>query len=151
MVNRDFSDLFAALNGADARFVIVGGHAVAFHADPRFTKGLDVWVEPSVENAARVILALRAFGAPLTGVSDSDFAQPGVTLQIGVAPNRIDITTRVDGVSFPDAWPRRVESSYGAERIWIIGRSDLVANKLAAGRPQDLADVDILTRHERTS
>ena len=148
MVNRDFSDLFAALNDAEVSYLLVGAHAVAFHAEPRYTKDLDIWVEPTSENAARVIEALRLFGAPLAGVAESDFSQPGVTLQIGVAPNRIDLATAIDGVAFAEAWPRRVESEYGTHRIWVIGRTDLATNKRAAGRPQDLLDLDLLAKHQ---
>lgn len=149
MVNPDFRDLFAALNDAGARYLVVGAHAVAFYAEPRFTKDLDVWVEAAPENARRVMAALRAFGAPLEGVSEADFATPAVTLQIGVAPNRIDMTTHIDGVSFESAWPNRTETSFGDQSIWVIGRSDLVLNKRAAGRPQDLLDLASLGRHER--
>jgi hypothetical protein len=149
MVNRDFSDLFAALNDAEVSYLLVGAHAVAFHAEPRYTKDLDIWVDPTSANAARVIRALREFGAPLSGVAESDFSQPGVTLQIGVAPNRIDIATAIDGVSFADAWPRRLESVYGEQRIWVIGRTDLATNKRAVGRPQDLLDLALLEKHQR--
>lgn len=148
MVNRDFRDLFAALNDTGAKYLVVGAHAVAFHAEPRFTKDLDIWVEPSPENASRVTAALRAFGAPVSDVSEADFASPGVTLQIGVAPNRIDLTTRIDGVNFHGAWLNRAETPFGDQQIHIIGRADLVANKKAAGRPQDLLDLATLARHE---
>ena len=93
--------------------------------------------------------ALRAFGAPLEGVSQTGFATPAVTLQIGLAPNRIDMTTHIDGVSFESAWPNRTETSFGDPSICVIGRSDLVLNKRAAGRPQDLLDLASLGRHER--
>ena len=91
----------------------------------------------------------RASGVrcPLGTVSEADFATPEVTLQIGVAPNRIDVTTRIDGVSFEAAWPNRTETVFGDQTIWLIGRGDLVANKKAAGRPQDLLDLAILERH----
>jgi hypothetical protein len=91
--------------------------------------------------------ALRAFGAPLADVPDAAFSDPAVTLQIGVAPNRIDIATAIDGVAFDDAWPNRIETEFGDQSIWIIGRADLIANKKAAGRPQDLLDVAVLTNH----
>ena len=148
MLNRDFSDLFAALNGAGAKYLLIGAHAVAFHAEPRYTKDLDVWVGASSENAVCVLRALKAFGAPLGDVSEVDFAQPGVTLQIGVAPNRIDIATEVDGVTFEEAWPNRIETEYGDDRIWVIGRAELIANKTAAGRPQDLMDLATLKKHQ---
>jgi hypothetical protein len=148
MVNADFRDLFAALNDAGARYLVVGAHAVAFYAEPRFTKDLDVWVEASPENAPRVLIALRAFGAPTTDVTEADFTRPEITLQIGVAPNRIDIATHIDGVAFAEAWPNRTESAFGDQSVWIIGRGDLVANKQAAARPQDLLDLAVLARHE---
>lgn len=148
MVNRDFSDLFAALNDAGARYLVVGAHAVAFYSEPRFTKDLDVWVEPSPANAAKVMTALQTFGAPLSGVLETDLATPGVTLQIGVAPNRIDLATQIDGVSFELAWPNRTETTFGEQRIWLIGRAELVANKKAVGRPQDLLDLATLDRHD---
>jgi len=148
MVNPDFRDLFAALNAAGARYLVVGAHAVAFYAEPRFTKDLDVWVEASSENARRVMAALRAFGAPLGDVSEGDFVTAAVTLQIGVAPNRIDVTTRIDGVTFEAAWPNRTETVFGDQPIGLIGRTELVANKKAAGRPQDLLDLAVLERHD---
>lgn len=147
MVNADFRDLFAALNDAGARYLVVGAHAVAFYAEPRFTKDLDVWVEASPANARRLMAALHAFGAPMTGATEADFARPEITLQIGVAPNRIDVTTHIDGVAFESAWPNRAQSMFGDQPIWLIGRSDLVANKQAAGRPQEL-DLALLARHE---
>lgn len=91
--------------------------------------------------------ALREFGAPLGDVAASDFAQPGITFQIGIAPNRIDIATAIDGVTFDEAWERRVESTYGDHRIGVIGRDDLIANKTASGRPQDVLDIGLLTKH----
>lgn len=148
MVNPDFSDLFAAFNAAGVRYLVVGAHAVAFFAEPRFTKDLDLWVEASPANADRILAALRAFGAPLHQVSASDFAIPGITYQIGVAPNRIDIATQIDGVTFDEAWPHRVTSRFGEHDVCLIGRDELVRNKRAAGRPQDLLDLSLLERHQ---
>jgi len=148
MVNNDFSDLLSALNAAGVRYLIVGAHAVAFHSEPRFTKDLDVWVEPTQENARRVLEALNVFGAPLGGVAADDFAAPGTTFQIGVAPNRIDVLTEIDGVNFAEAWPGRVASHYGDHPMHVIGRQELLRNKRAAGRPQDVLDIDLLLRHE---
>lgn len=144
-VNPDFSDLFSALNEVDARYLMVGGYAVSFHAEPRFTKDLDVWVEPTPANAAAVRAALSAFGAPMSGVSQEDLATPGMVVQVGVPPNRIDIVTSIDGVGFPEAWAERVAAVYGDVPIHVIGRSDLIRNKRACGRPQDLVDADRLS------
>ena len=147
MVNPDFRDLFAALNEAEARYLVVGAHAVAFYAEPRFTKDLDVWVEASAVNAPRIMAALLAFGAPLAGVTEADFQALGAVLQIGVAPNRIDITTHIDGVAFAAAWPNRLSTAFGDQSIWIIGRTELIQNKTAVARPQDLLDLAILEKH----
>lgn len=143
-VNPDFRDLFAALNAAGARYLLVGGYAVAFHAQPRFTKDLDVWTDPDRANAARVYEALRGFGAPLHELTASDLARSGTIFQIGVPPNRIDIVTAIDGVGFPEAWPEHAETTYGGQIVPVIGRRQLVQNKRASGRPQDLLDLETL-------
>jgi hypothetical protein len=140
-VNPDFRDLFFELNAAEARYLVVGAYAVTFHSRPRFTKDLDVLVEPTLENAARVHAALKSFGAPLKDVTAKDLATPGIVFQIGIAPTRIDILTEIDAVEFGPAWERRAESVYGDCAIHVLSREDLIANKRAVGRPQDLADV----------
>jgi hypothetical protein len=145
-VNPDFRDLFAALNAAGARYLLVGGYAVAFHAAPRFTKDLDVWTEPTADNAARVAQALRAFGAPLQELSLADLQRAGLVFQMGVPPNRIDIVTSIDGVEFAEAWAGRTETTYDDQAVPVIGRTELVRNKRASGRPQDLLDLEILER-----
>jgi hypothetical protein len=132
------------LNGAGARYLLVGGYAVAFHAQPRFTKDLDVWTDPDPANAPRVYEALRRFGAPLGELTTADLERPGTIFQIGVPPNRIDIVTAIDGVSFAEAWPDRAETTYGAQPVPVIGRRDLVRNKRASGRPQDVLDLKVL-------
>jgi hypothetical protein len=142
--NRDFRDLFSELNAADARYLVVGAYAVTYHSQPRYTKDLDVWIDPSRENAARVWAALAAFGAPMDQVSASDLANEGIVYQIGVEPNRIDILTRVTGLVFADARNRRVLSRYGDVPIQILSRNDLILNKKSVGRPQDLIDVAAL-------
>jgi hypothetical protein len=146
-VNPDFRDLFSAFNAASVKYLLVGGYAVAFHAEPRFTKDLDLWIEPSEPNARAAYGALTAFGAPVALLSAADLATPDQILQIGVPPNRIDVVTSIDGVAFESAWPNRVETTYGTERIWVVGRADLILNKRASGRPQDLLDVAVLERH----
>lgn len=148
-INPDFRDLFAALNDAGARYLLVGGYALAVHSVPRFTKDLDVWAEPTAENARLVIEALRKFGAPTTSLEEDDLARERVVFQIGVAPNRIDIVTSIDGVMFPDAWPARVKARYGDQSIGVISRTHLIANKRATGRPQDLLDAELLERDQQ--
>jgi hypothetical protein len=145
-VNPDFKDLFAALNAEGAEYLLVGGYAMAVHDAPRFTKDLDVWVNPSVSNPPRVHAALRRFGASLGELTLEDLATPGIVFQIGVQPNRIDLLTAIDGVTFEEAWPDRLESTYGAEPVHVIGRRHLVQNKRSTGRAQDQIDADLLDR-----
>src|SRR5262245_11442787 len=106
MVNRDFRDLLATFAAHEVRFLVVGGYAVTFHSHPRFTKDLDVWIDPTPANAARVVRALAEFGAPLAahGVTASDFERPGVVYQMGIPPTRIDVITAVDGLVFGPCW-----------------------------------------------
>lgn len=139
--NPDFKDLFSALSVAGARFIVVGAHAVMSYTAPRYTKDLDVWVDPTEENAGRVHAALLAFGAPMSDLAVQDLAVPGTILQIGVEPNRIDIITSIEGVEFTGAWERRAHSSYDGIPIGILGISDLLANKRLVNRDQDRIDV----------
>jgi hypothetical protein len=144
--NQDFKDLFAEFNAHGVEYLVVGAHALAAHGHVRATKDLDVWVRPGHENAARIISALAAFGAPTHTVTEHDFAAPGITFQIGVEPVRIDIITAVDGLTFEQAWPNHVVSQYGGERVFVVSRDDLIRNKRATGRPQDLVDIAALER-----
>lgn len=145
-VNEDFHDLLAALSEVGARFLIVGAYAVSFHAEPRATGDLDIWVDATPENAGRVLGALRAFGAPLHELTERDLATADVVFQIGLPPRRIDILTSITGVTFDEAWPGRGEVTYGEVRCPVIGREALIRNKMALGRPKDLIDVDLLRR-----
>lgn len=144
MLNRDFKDLLSAFNEHGVEFLVVGAHALAAHGHVRATKDLDVWVRPESSNAQRVMKALRSFGAPTHDLRESDFASPGVTFQIGIEPVRIDIITAVDGLDFDAAWQNRVAAEYGEVPAFVLSKQDLIANKRASGRPQDLADIAAL-------
>ena len=143
----DFRDLLLELadNGAD--FVLVGGHAVAFHGHPRATKDMDVLIRANSSNAERVYEALAAFGAPLQNfdVQAKDFATYDGMLQIGLPPRRVDIINRADGISFDEAVAEGNSFTLEGRRIPVIGRTALIKNKRAAGRAQDVADVEALT------
>lgn len=143
-MNQDFVDLLRAFSAADVRFLIVGAYALAVHGRPRATGDLDVLVEPSPENARRVVAALREFGAPLDAVVESDFVRPGIVLQIGLPPRRIDILTELTGLPFAEAWAGRVRHAFGPIEADFIGREGLVRNKRATARPQDLVDLAAL-------
>lgn len=147
-VNPDFRDLFAALNGAGAEYLVIGAHALAVHGAPRFTKDLDILVRCEEANANKVWKALESFGAPLGSLRPVDLCTPGLMFQMGIAPNRIDILTSADGLEFESAWNNRIEGHYGDQLIWILGRQDLLTNKAATGRAQDLADIEALNRME---
>jgi hypothetical protein len=141
-VNQDFVDLLRAFIAADVRFLIVGAYALALHGRPRATGDLDVWIDPTPQNATRVMRALAAFGAPLSDISEADFSRPGVTYQIGVVPGRIDLLTDLTGLTFAEAWPERLRRPFGEIDVDFIGRAAFIKNKRAVGRAKDLGDIE---------
>jgi hypothetical protein len=143
-VNPDFRDLLRTFNAHQVEYLVVGAHALAAHGIVRATKDIDVWVRPSTTNAPRVLRALVAFGAPLHDLNEADLVRPGVVFQIGIPPVRIDVLTAIDDVVFEDAWPARLETRFGDEPTAVLSRRHLIQNKKAAGRLQDLADVEKL-------
>lgn len=145
----DFLDLLTALSDAEVRFMVVGAYAVGVHGRPRATKDLDIWVEASPENAQRVLNALREFGAPLGDLTAADLEKPGTGFKMGIPPRRIDILTQVSGIEFAQAWPSRISAAFDTVRCDVIGLDHLIANKRAAARPQDIADVSALERIRR--
>ena len=146
-MNPDFVEMLSELSASGADFLVVGAHALAAHGHPRATGDLDVWVRADPENAPRVLEALRRFGAPLFDLSVEDLSRPGTVFQIGTAPARIDILTGVSGLTFEQAWPRRTTVKLGELSVGVIGREDLIRNKRATGRPQDLVDAAVLEQH----
>lgn len=143
--NPDFRDLFSIFNAERVEYLVVGAHAVIYHTEPRYTKDLDVWVNPTPQNAERVVTALRRFGAPLRNISPADFQNPDMIYQIGVAPNRIDILMGIKGVDFASAWSQRITSTYNDIPIGLLDRETLRRAKRASGRPQDLLDLEKLS------
>lgn len=141
MLNPDYRDILSTFNEEDVDYLIVGAYALAAHGLPRATGDIDIWVQSHAENAPRVWQALVRFGAPLSGLSESDLSSPGLVFQIGVAPSRIDILTSIDGVDFADAWKDRLEVAIEGLDVHVIGRDHLIIYKRAVGRPQDLADI----------
>lgn len=142
-MNEDYRDVLIALVRSRARFLVVGAHALAVHGYPRATVDIDIWVEPSPENAQRVWNALAAFGAPLDdlGIQVQDFTRTDVVAQFGLPPNRIDILTGVSGLTFEEAWAARLEAPVEEIQVPVLGLSELLKNKRAAGRDRDRADV----------
>ena len=147
-MNEDFRDILAELLSARAQFLVVGAHAVAVHGIPRATGDLDVWIDTRADNVPRVWSALVRFGAPVEtpGVTLQDLTRPGMIVQIGFPPRRIDIMTSVTGLVFEAAWTSRITHHVDDLEVPFIGRAALLENKRATGRPKDLADVDALER-----
>jgi hypothetical protein len=142
--NSDLIELLAALNAAGAKYLIVGGYALAFHGRPRATKDSDLFIGADPENARNVWAALLEFGAPLESLTENDLASPGTFFIMGRPPNQIDLITAIDGVTFDHAWENRIESIYGGVKVAYLAKADLISNKKASARPQDLADVAYL-------
>jgi hypothetical protein len=144
-INSDFKDLLRSFNAAGVRYLIVGGYAVMVHAEPRYTKDLDLWIEPTESNARLMIAALGDFGAPTADVQPGDFAEPDTFFQIGVEPVRVDIMTSVPGLDFQTAWTRKLMVDFGGEPAPVLCREDALNSKIAAGRPGDLRDAKKLS------
>ncbi len=144
--NNDLTELLALLNAEGAEYVIVGAYALALHGRARATKDVDIFIRSTAENAQRVWRALVAFGAPLSNLKVGDLASQNTFFIMGRPPNQIDIVTSIDAVSFEQAWATRVATRYGGVPVSFIGKAELIANKKATGRLQDLADVESLER-----
>ncbi len=128
-VNSEFSDLLNLFNAYHVDYLVIGGYAVIRYTEPRYTKDLDLWVRADADNARAVFQALRAFGAPLKGLTEQDFAEDGYFYQMGVPPLRVDVLMGIPGVAFAEAWERREEADFGGMRIPFISRRDLIASK----------------------
>jgi hypothetical protein len=144
----DFEEFIASLNAHRVRYLIVGAYAVGFHARPRATKDIDVLVDRTAANARRVCACLLSFlGTPAPNITEAKLQNPRTLVVLGVPPVRIDVLTSIDGVpSFAAAWKRKVEGRYGRTPALFLSLADLMAAKAATGRPQDLADLDVLRR-----
>jgi predicted nucleotidyltransferase len=141
MMPTDLKELLRALNAHGVKFLVVGGYAFGAYTEPRATKDLDIFIRSDEENSEAVYRALAEFGAPLDNFSAADF-RDGSCFQIGSPPGRIDILQQIDGITFDEAWKNRVGATIEGEvTVAVISREDLIRNKLASGREQDLLDV----------
>lgn len=147
-MNSDFRDILSAFCEEKVEFMLVGAYAVAAHGLPRATGDIDLWIACSHKNAQRVWRAVDKFGAPLSNLTVEDLSEPGTVIQLGVSPRRIDILTEITGVEFQEAQADRLIVKLEGMEIPVIGRSHLIQNKRALGRPQDQADVARLEAHE---
>ncbi len=145
---RDWSEFISLLSDHGVRFLIVGAHAVAANGRPRATQDLDVWVQPTEDNARRLCAALVDFGFPALGSATAEFEAPERMATLGKPPLQIDIMTSIDGVQFDEAWTGRLTAQLGTHTVGFLGRAELIKNKRASGRPKDLLDIELLTEDQ---
>lgn len=141
---KDFKELLRLLNKHNVKYCIVGAYAVAFYAVPRYTKDMDILVEPSKKNALKVLNALKDFGFADIGLTADDFNKEGRIIQLGYEPVRIDLVTSIDGCSFNKVWENKVKGKYGDEDVYFISLEELIKNKSTTKRKQDEIDLEIL-------
>jgi hypothetical protein len=145
----DWIELCALFSAHRVEFLLVGGQAVIAHGYPRLTKDMDLWIRPTRENGERVLAALTEFGTPLPGFDLGRFLDPETLIVLGRDPFRVDLLTQIPGVDFDRAWGRRTTVTLDGVQVPLISRDDLIANKKAVGRFQDLADVEALESVDR--
>lgn len=150
-MNPDFKELCQLLDKNEVRYLVVGGYALAAHGRPRYTDDFDVWVEPTPENAKRVLTTLDDFGFVSLDVRVEDLTMPGMVIQLGYPPARIDLLTQPEGVTFEECYPNRAMLKFGGLTLPFLNVPDLIRNKRASARPQDLADVAALEDLENNS
>lgn len=143
-MSSNFRDLIALLNKHNAKYLIVGGYAVMYYSEPRYTKDLDVVIGISPDNARRVVDVMREFGIPIAPDEEAELTKPKKMIMMGSPPERIDILTTINGIDFETAWERRTLVPIGGEQAAFISREDLILAKRASGRPQDLLDLSKL-------
>jgi hypothetical protein len=143
-VQPDFRDLLELFNKHQVEFMLVGGYALAFHGAPRYTGDMDIFVHISFQNAGRIMAALNEFGFGSVGLTADDFMKENMVVQLGVPPVRVDIVTSLTGISWEDAYSKRVQGKYGDVPVFYIGRDQFILNKKATGRKKDLADLEAL-------
>lgn len=149
-VERDYEELLKLLNKHKVRYCIIGAFAVAFYAKPRYTKDLDLFIDPSVDNSKKIVKALNDFGFKSLKLSAADFRNKGQIIQLGFEPLRVDILTSLKGCSFDRVWKNRAVGNYGNEKVFIIGIQELIRTKRLSGRPLDKIDLDLLIKAQNT-
>jgi predicted nucleotidyltransferase len=143
-LSNDLREFLELLNSRGVEYVIVGAHSLAFHGRPRYTGDLHILIRATPKNAAKIVDLLNEFGFAHSGFRESDFTEPNRVIQLGRAPNRIDLLSSISGVSTDEAFASKVSAELDGIPVFILGKDALIQNKRAVGRPQDLADLDIL-------
>jgi predicted nucleotidyltransferase len=144
MLNPDFKEFIKSLNDKNVQYIIVGGYALAFHGHPRYTKDLDIWIKADAQNAKNMVEALEQFGFASIDLKEEDFLQADQMIQLGYPPSRIDILTYADGINFEDCYEVRMITQIDDVIVNFIDRENLIINKRATGRTQDIADAEKL-------
>jgi len=145
-VEKDYEELLKLLNRHEVKYCIVGAYAVAFHGKARYTKDMDIFIEPSEDNSKKLINALGAFGFGELELTEQDLVKKGNIIQLGYEPIRVDILTSITGLDFDKVWAKKVKGNYGEEEVFFIGLEDLIKNKEMTGRKQDAVDVENLRK-----
>lgn len=138
----DFEDILALFHEHEVRYLIIGGLAFIYHAKPRYTKDIDIWVDPDKDNIQRANVALAAFGSPYT----LDAERPSEILQLGVPPNRIDLIRDIEGMKFSAAWEKKIVGSYGNATAMWIDIDSLIRIKSQIREPRHQDDVRVLKK-----
>jgi len=151
MINKDFEDFLKCLNHNKVKYLIVGGYAHVYYTEPRYTKDLDILIEPTRKNAKRVYKSICDFlGGPIENLSPEDFINPDKFFVLGAEPNRVDIFSELPGIVFSEAWKRKVSTKFGNVPVWVIGYEDLVRNfeevKKQVSEPELISKYDYFLR-----
>ena len=146
-VEKDFEDFISLLNYHKVNYLIVGAYALIFYTSPRNTGDIDFLIEKSESNSEKILNVLKDFGFEDMNFKKEDFLSSDMVIQLGYSPNRIDIITGISGIEFNEAYENRVMGKIGKEKVPFISAPDLLKNKIAAGRPKDIADADLLSKY----
>lgn len=146
LVEKDYEDLLRLFNKNKVKYCIVGSFAVGFYAKPRYSKDIDILIEPSLENGARIVKALEEFGFGSLNLKATDFAQKRQIIQLGYEPVRVDLITSIKGLDFGEVWKHRKRGTYGRQKVNFIGLNDLIKSKKCSSRKQDQADLESLLK-----
>ncbi len=147
-IEKDYEELLRLFNKNKVKYCIVGAYAVAFYSKPRYTKDIDIMVQPAEENALRILKALKEFGFGSLQLKEKDFSQQGQIVQLGYEPVRIDLLTSIQGLDFALIWKRKKQGVYGKQKVYFMGLSDLKKSKKISNRTQDQLDLEILSKKE---
>ena len=149
ILHKDFTDFLRLLNEREVRYLVIGGYAVAYHGCPRYTGDLDIFVEASLENADRLVGVYRKFGFNLPDLKPELFTTPDNIVRVGHEPVRLEVLTGISGVTFAEAYARRIDVALDDLVVPFISFADLIKNKTSTGRGKDLVDAEALQKRPK--